>query len=132
MKSPPMGLAGVGLRIGRPVDRLTCEVVVEEICPIQFRTRHGGGAGPLVAGEAATVAGSATVTPGGTCPIRVAKTGVVSTCPCAPHSLPITVSVSEPRSVPSACNFTDNTAITVDGVLCPSHLSQVRSGVSCH
>ena len=51
------------------------------------------GAGVIVDGEAATPAGSATVTPLGTSPARIATAGIWITLPASPHSSVITVVV---------------------------------------
>ena len=52
-------------------------------------------------GCALTVDGSATTTPGGTSPTRVAANESCRTNPCSPHSLDMAVATIKPRKLPS-------------------------------
>ena len=95
----------------------TCWLAVESKATLSM-SMHGppstaGVAVPIgVAVVFAACAGSATVTPGGTSPVRDATTGIRSVAPCEPHSLLCTVWVCTPRKVPSGSGVNVHTTVS--------------------
>ena len=76
-----MCLVGDGVDDWEAVGRLVCIVEVHAIGAVEYRTRQRLGPGCWPSGKRLTVAGSATVTPGGTSPARVATKGNWITSP---------------------------------------------------
>src|ERR1700744_6044437 len=95
----------------------TCWLAVESKATLSM-AGHGppstaGGAVPIgVAGGFAGFAGPATVTPGGTWPVREATTGIRGVALSEPHSLLCTVWVCTPRKVPSGSGVNVHTTVS--------------------